>query len=124
MGLKSTLVINQEPSPEEGTRLQPNPMTTTLKQDNQVANLISLTNERTGAAPPPRDTLAPSLLPFLNKSTRSPGPPAPLPADSCPPGVPFGPIYFTEYPLRPKYNGLHPRKDPWTRSLGPHKISS
>ncbi|KAJ9077973.1 hypothetical protein DSO57_1011508 [Entomophthora muscae] len=37
MSLNSTLVANQEPSPEEGTGPQPNPMTTTLEQDNQVA---------------------------------------------------------------------------------------
>ncbi|KAJ9055284.1 hypothetical protein DSO57_1005390 [Entomophthora muscae] len=31
------------------------------------------------------------------------GPPALSPADSSPSGVPFSPVYFTEYPLRPKY---------------------
>ncbi|KAJ9052274.1 hypothetical protein DSO57_1035855 [Entomophthora muscae] len=34
MSLNSTLVDNQEPSPEEGTGPQPNPKTTTLEQDN------------------------------------------------------------------------------------------
>ncbi|KAJ9090041.1 hypothetical protein DSO57_1006740 [Entomophthora muscae] len=56
MSLKSTLVANQEPSPEGGTCLRPNPVTITLEQDNQVANLRSLTNERTpspGAILPP-----------------------------------------------------------------------
>ncbi|KAJ9084695.1 hypothetical protein DSO57_1021599 [Entomophthora muscae] len=33
MGLKSTLVANQEPSLEEGTGLWPNPMTIPLEQD-------------------------------------------------------------------------------------------
>ncbi|KAJ9048351.1 hypothetical protein DSO57_1035846 [Entomophthora muscae] len=47
MSLNSTLVANQEPSLEEGMGPQPNPMTTTLEQDNQVANLRSLINERT-----------------------------------------------------------------------------
>ncbi|KAJ9057722.1 hypothetical protein DSO57_1039261 [Entomophthora muscae] len=47
MNFKSTPVANQEPSPERGTGLQPNPMTPTLKQVNQVANLIFLNNERT-----------------------------------------------------------------------------
>ncbi|KAJ9080789.1 hypothetical protein DSO57_1021194 [Entomophthora muscae] len=47
MNLKSTPVANQELSPERGTGLRPDPMTTTLKQVNQVANLRFLTNERT-----------------------------------------------------------------------------
>ncbi|KAJ9081996.1 hypothetical protein DSO57_1008953 [Entomophthora muscae] len=46
MSLKSTLVANQETSLGEGTGPRPNPMTTTLEQDNQVANSRSLTNER------------------------------------------------------------------------------
>ncbi|KAJ9077439.1 hypothetical protein DSO57_1016745 [Entomophthora muscae] len=46
MSLKSTLVVNQEPSPEEVTGLWPNLMTTPLEQDNQVANYRSLTDER------------------------------------------------------------------------------
>ncbi|KAJ9090512.1 hypothetical protein DSO57_1001483 [Entomophthora muscae] len=47
MILKSTPVINQEPSQERGTGLRPNSMTMTLKQDNQIAKLRFLTNERT-----------------------------------------------------------------------------
>ncbi|KAJ9089341.1 hypothetical protein DSO57_1013923 [Entomophthora muscae] len=47
MNLKSKLVANQELSLEGGTGLQPDPMTTTLEQDNQVANLRFLINERT-----------------------------------------------------------------------------
>ncbi|KAJ9057739.1 hypothetical protein DSO57_1019816 [Entomophthora muscae] len=47
MNLNSTSMINLEPSQERGTGLQPGPMTTTLKQDNQVAKLRFLTNERT-----------------------------------------------------------------------------
>ncbi|KAJ9086313.1 hypothetical protein DSO57_1005303 [Entomophthora muscae] len=64
MSLKSTLVANQEPSPEEDTGLQHDPMTTTLEQDNQVANLRFLTNERT---PGPS-----AILPPLNPSTQIP----------------------------------------------------
>ncbi|KAJ9073409.1 hypothetical protein DSO57_1016950 [Entomophthora muscae] len=30
-------------------------------------------------------------------------PPASQPAMCCPPGAPFGPVYFTEYPLKPEY---------------------
>ncbi|KAJ9080680.1 hypothetical protein DSO57_1022345 [Entomophthora muscae] len=44
MSLKSTLAANKEPSPEGGTGPQPNPMTTTLEQDNQVAYSRFLTN--------------------------------------------------------------------------------
>ncbi|KAJ9085634.1 hypothetical protein DSO57_1012006 [Entomophthora muscae] len=47
MNLKSTPVANQELSPGRGMGLRPNPMTTTLKQVNQVANSRFLTNERT-----------------------------------------------------------------------------
>ncbi|KAJ9061403.1 hypothetical protein DSO57_1021047 [Entomophthora muscae] len=36
-------------------------------------------------------------------SLRSHGPPAPLPAVFCPPGVPFGPVHFTDYPLKSEY---------------------
>ncbi|KAJ9063327.1 M-phase phosphoprotein 8 [Entomophthora muscae] len=46
ISFKSKLVTNHEPSPERSTGLQPNPMTTTLEQDNQVSNLRSLTNEK------------------------------------------------------------------------------
>ncbi|KAJ9066619.1 hypothetical protein DSO57_1007694 [Entomophthora muscae] len=162
MNLKSTPVANQEPSPESGTGPQPDPMTTTLKQVNQVANLISLTNERTPGLsaiflplnqstkipwthisqcpdlPPmenikfgggvlyrPKDPALQTLYHFLIKliqllpyfifafyqiSTRSHGTPAPPPAVSCPPGVPFGPVHFTDYPLKPKYKDYTPEK--------------
>ncbi|KAJ9055948.1 hypothetical protein DSO57_1038071 [Entomophthora muscae] len=43
-------------------------------------------------------------------SKRSPSSPVLLPADSCPPDVPFGPIYFTEYPLKPKYKEYTPER--------------
>ncbi|KAJ9066015.1 hypothetical protein DSO57_1013891 [Entomophthora muscae] len=105
MNLKSTPATNQEPTQERGTGLQPGPMTTTLKQDNQVAKSRFLTNERT---PRPSDILLPldpstqfpwpclSQYPdeplMENVNLRSPGLPAPLPAVFCPPGVPFGPI--------------------------------
>ncbi|KAJ9071790.1 hypothetical protein DSO57_1033549 [Entomophthora muscae] len=55
------------------------------------------------------------LLPYFvfavyQFSLRSPGPPAPLPAVFCLPGVPFGPIHFTDYPLKPKYKDYTPEK--------------
>ncbi|KAJ9081975.1 hypothetical protein DSO57_1009196 [Entomophthora muscae] len=61
MSLKSTLVTNQELTQERGMGLWLSLMTTTLKQDNQVAKLIFLTNERT---PGPGAILLP-----LNQST-------------------------------------------------------
>ncbi|KAJ9063987.1 hypothetical protein DSO57_1035114 [Entomophthora muscae] len=64
MNLKSTPVANQEPSQERGTCPRPNPMTTNLKQYNQVAKLRFLTNERTSG-------LSAILLP-LDPSTQSP----------------------------------------------------
>ncbi|KAJ9049754.1 hypothetical protein DSO57_1021122 [Entomophthora muscae] len=64
MSLKYTLVANQEPSPEEGTGLWPDSMTTTLEQNNQVTNLRSLTNERTPGLG--------TILPPLNPSTQIP----------------------------------------------------
>ncbi|KAJ9083517.1 hypothetical protein DSO57_1033959 [Entomophthora muscae] len=53
------------------------------------------------------------LLPYFvfaiyKISTRSPNPTVPLPTDSCPPGVLFGPIHFTEYPLKPEYKDYTP----------------
>ncbi|KAJ9060584.1 hypothetical protein DSO57_1029262 [Entomophthora muscae] len=36
-------------------------------------------------------------------SSRSSGPPFPLPVNFSPPGAPFGPVLLTEYPLKPKY---------------------
>ncbi|KAJ9073783.1 hypothetical protein DSO57_1012774 [Entomophthora muscae] len=42
--------------------------------------------------------------------SRSQGPPAPLPAVFCPPGAPFGPVHFTDYPLKPKYKDYTPEK--------------
>ncbi|KAJ9089951.1 hypothetical protein DSO57_1007770 [Entomophthora muscae] len=47
MSLKSSQVTNKEPTQERGTGLWPGPMTTTLKQDNQVAKSRFLTNEIT-----------------------------------------------------------------------------
>ncbi|KAJ9058654.1 hypothetical protein DSO57_1010223 [Entomophthora muscae] len=47
MSLKSAPATNQEPTQGRGTGLQPGPMTMTLEQDNQVAKLGVLTNERT-----------------------------------------------------------------------------
>ncbi|KAJ9075352.1 hypothetical protein DSO57_1036975 [Entomophthora muscae] len=64
INLKSTPATNQEPTQERGTGPQPGPMTTTLKQDNQVAKLRFLTNERT---PGPSAILLP-----LDPSTQFP----------------------------------------------------
>ncbi|KAJ9050419.1 hypothetical protein DSO57_1014642 [Entomophthora muscae] len=43
-------------------------------------------------------------------SSRSSGPPAPPPAVFCPFGVPFGPVHFTKYPLKPEYKVYTPEK--------------
>ncbi|KAJ9057202.1 hypothetical protein DSO57_1024857 [Entomophthora muscae] len=57
-----------------------------------------------------------NLLPYLTQvvltmsGTRSPGPPVSLPANSCPPGVPFGPVHFTDYPLKSEYKDYTPEK--------------
>ncbi|KAJ9062528.1 hypothetical protein DSO57_1009873 [Entomophthora muscae] len=64
MSLKSILVANQEPSPEEGTGPQPDPMTTILEQDNQDINSRSLTNKKT-------PILGAIFLP-LNQNTQKP----------------------------------------------------
>ncbi|KAJ9066630.1 hypothetical protein DSO57_1007704 [Entomophthora muscae] len=102
MSLKSTLLANQEQSSEGGTGLQPNPMTTTLEQDNQVANSRFLTNERTPSlsaillslnqnpwahlSPCPDETPMENLLPYFVFAiyqiiTRSHSSPVPLPTD-------------------------------------------
>ncbi|KAJ9064976.1 hypothetical protein DSO57_1024814 [Entomophthora muscae] len=47
MGLKTALVANQDVSPEISVGPGLDPMTTTQEQENQVTNLIFLTNERT-----------------------------------------------------------------------------
>ncbi|KAJ9084051.1 hypothetical protein DSO57_1028254 [Entomophthora muscae] len=116
MNLKSTPVANQEPSPGRGMGPQPDPMTTTLKQANQVANLRFLTNERTPgpsaillpldpSTQSPQACLSqcPDKPPMENINSRSPGPPTPLPAVFHPPGVLFGPVHFTDYPLKSEY---------------------
>ncbi|KAJ9087079.1 hypothetical protein DSO57_1036857 [Entomophthora muscae] len=122
MSLKSSQATNQEPTQERGTGLQPGPMTTTLKQDNQVAKLRILANERTpgpGAilllSDPSTQFPRPSFPqcpdePMENVNSRSPSPPAPLPAVFCPPGAPFGPVHFTDYPLKPEYKDYTPEK--------------
>ncbi|KAJ9063982.1 hypothetical protein DSO57_1035155 [Entomophthora muscae] len=119
INLKSTPATNQEPTQERGMGLQPGPITTILKQDNQVAKSRFLINERT-----PR--LSAILLP-LDPSTQFPQPclsqcpdeppmknvkfgvqdlTALLPHClqlSCSSGVPFGPVHFTDYPLKSEY---------------------
>ncbi|KAJ9081244.1 hypothetical protein DSO57_1016783 [Entomophthora muscae] len=83
MNLKSTPATNQEPTQERGTGLQPSPMTTTLKQDNQVAKLRFLTNERT---PGPS-----AILLLLDPSTQFPRPwPSQCPDESPMENVKFG----------------------------------
>ncbi|KAJ9081396.1 hypothetical protein DSO57_1015103 [Entomophthora muscae] len=47
---------------------------------------------------------------FYQFSLRSPGLPAPPPAVFCPPGVPFEPVQFTDYPLKSKYKEYTPEK--------------
>ncbi|KAJ9063295.1 hypothetical protein DSO57_1001733 [Entomophthora muscae] len=47
---------------------------------------------------------------FYQISTRSHSPPAPPPAAFCPPGVPFGPVHFTNHPLKLKYKDHTPEK--------------
>ncbi|KAJ9057899.1 hypothetical protein DSO57_1018074 [Entomophthora muscae] len=58
--------------------------------------------------PPPCGLVAFPIC--CNKSKVSSGPPDPLPTDSCSPGVPFGPVHFTEYPLKPEYKDYIPEK--------------
>ncbi|KAJ9078887.1 hypothetical protein DSO57_1002123 [Entomophthora muscae] len=55
------------------------------------------------------------LLPYFvfsvyKFSSRTPVPPAPPPAVFCPSGAPFGPVHFTDYPLKPKYKDYTPEK--------------
>ncbi|KAJ9080472.1 hypothetical protein DSO57_1024633 [Entomophthora muscae] len=55
------------------------------------------------------------LLPYFvfaiyQFSSRSPGPPALLPAVYYPPGAPFGLVHFTDYPLKPEYKDYTPEK--------------
>ncbi|KAJ9066233.1 hypothetical protein DSO57_1011562 [Entomophthora muscae] len=120
MSLKSSQTTNQEPTQERGMGLWPGPMTMMLKQDNQVAKSRLLTNER---------TLRPSAILLLSDpSTQFPRPSflqcpdepmenvkfgdllAPPPAVFCPPGAPFGPVHFTDYPLKPEYKDYTPEK--------------
>ncbi|KAJ9087628.1 hypothetical protein DSO57_1031205 [Entomophthora muscae] len=65
MSLKSSPATNQEPTQGRGTGLQLGPMTSMLKQDNQVAKLGAATNERT---PGPSAILLP-----LDPSPQFPG---------------------------------------------------
>ncbi|KAJ9088133.1 hypothetical protein DSO57_1026163 [Entomophthora muscae] len=66
MSLKSSQATNQEPTQERGLGLRPSPLTITLKQDNQVAKLRILTNEKT---PGPS-----AILLLSDPSTQFPGP--------------------------------------------------
>ncbi|KAJ9051593.1 hypothetical protein DSO57_1003146 [Entomophthora muscae] len=59
----------------------------------------------------PKDPLLPYIVfAFYQISTRFSGPPVPLPAVFCPPGAPFGPIHFTDYPLKSEYKDYTPEK--------------
>ncbi|KAJ9072929.1 hypothetical protein DSO57_1022021 [Entomophthora muscae] len=114
-------------NPRKRYRSRPSPMTTTLKQDNQVAKSKFFTNERTPGPsaillpldpstqfPRPYPSQCPDEPPWkmlsLEVSSRSPGLPAPLLAVFHPPGVPFGPVHFTNYPLKPEYKEYTPEK--------------
>ncbi|KAJ9071878.1 hypothetical protein DSO57_1032821 [Entomophthora muscae] len=66
MSLKSSPATNQEPTQGRGTGPQLGPMTSMLKQDNQVAKLGAVTNERT---PGPS-----AILLSLDPSSQFPGP--------------------------------------------------
>ncbi|KAJ9062317.1 hypothetical protein DSO57_1012108 [Entomophthora muscae] len=159
MNLKAILATNQEPTQERGIGPQPGPMTTTLKQYNQVAKSRFLTNERTPWArsilllldlstqfpqpcpsqcpdEPPMENVkfggprAPNLLPFLNKvyvilahaaialfcicclsiQFEISWPTCTMPAVFHPPGVPFRPVHFTNYPLKSEYKEYTPEK--------------
>ncbi|KAJ9051718.1 hypothetical protein DSO57_1001984 [Entomophthora muscae] len=82
MSLKPSQATNQEPIQERGIGLQPGPMTTTLKQDNQVAKLRILTNERT---PGPS-----AILLLSGPSTQFPQPSFPHCPDEPMKNVKFG----------------------------------
>ncbi|KAJ9070645.1 hypothetical protein DSO57_1005738 [Entomophthora muscae] len=82
INLKSSQETNQEPTQERGTGLRPGPMTTTLKQDNQVAKLRILTNERT-----PRPS---TILLLSDPSTQFPRPSFPQCPDEPMENVKFG----------------------------------
>ncbi|KAJ9052890.1 hypothetical protein DSO57_1029590 [Entomophthora muscae] len=82
MSLKSSQATNQEPTQERGTGPRPSPMTMTLKQDNQVAKLRFLTNERT---PGPS-----AILLLLDLSTQFPRPSFPQCPDEPMENVKFG----------------------------------
>ncbi|KAJ9054644.1 M-phase phosphoprotein 8 [Entomophthora muscae] len=82
MSLKSSQATNQEPTQERGTGPRPGPMTMTLKQDNQVAKLRFLTNERT---PGPS-----TILLLSDPSTQSPRPSFPQCPDEPMENVKFG----------------------------------
>ncbi|KAJ9075593.1 hypothetical protein DSO57_1034574 [Entomophthora muscae] len=82
MSLKSSQATNQEPTQERGMGLRPGPMTTTLKQDNQVAKSRFLTNERT-----PRTS---AILLLSDPSTQFPRPSFPQCPDEPMENVKFG----------------------------------
>ncbi|KAJ9062254.1 hypothetical protein DSO57_1012702 [Entomophthora muscae] len=67
MSLKTTPAANQESPPGEGTGLRPDPMATTLEQDNQVANLRSF-DQRKNSQP------GCHFADFQTQVPRSPGP--------------------------------------------------
>ncbi|KAJ9056998.1 hypothetical protein DSO57_1026658 [Entomophthora muscae] len=123
MSLKTTPDTNQDASSEVSAGLWPKLMTTTQEQDNQVTNLGILTNERA----PSQSAILPLLNlgvlatrphisqyldePLMeNINERPSGPSALLPAYFCLTGVLFGPVHFTEYPLKPEYTDYIPKK--------------
>ncbi|KAJ9050737.1 hypothetical protein DSO57_1011636 [Entomophthora muscae] len=120
INLNSTTATNQEPTQERGTGPQPGPMATKLKQDNQVAKLRLLNNKRNPGPstillpldpstqfPQPCPSQCPDEPSMENVNLRSPDSP---PAVFCPPGVPFGPVHFINYPLKSEYKEYTPEK--------------
>ncbi|KAJ9048857.1 hypothetical protein DSO57_1030455 [Entomophthora muscae] len=123
MSLKSSQVTNQTQLTRRTPGFGPNLVTAAKNQGIQVTNLDVLTNERTSSQGAILLLLHLGLLATCphfsqyfdealmgNTNLRSPGPPAPLPAVFCPPGVPFGPVHFTNYPLKSEYKDYTPEK--------------
>ncbi|KAJ9060997.1 hypothetical protein DSO57_1024979 [Entomophthora muscae] len=75
MDLKTALVANQDVSPEESMGPGPDPMTATQEQENQVANLIFMTSERTpgpGAISLPLNSSTQTTWPHISQCPNEP----------------------------------------------------
>ncbi|KAJ9058524.1 hypothetical protein DSO57_1011464 [Entomophthora muscae] len=95
-------------SPRGGTEPKKAPNT----QIDKHKDLKSSHLEAASGKPPVPSATLPYETPNANLSKpkkpnqltqRSSDPPASLPATCCLPGAPFGPVHFTEYPLKPEY---------------------